>query len=49
MPELPLVREDAPAITALVGSLARYFLADPESPEAAADFFRTIPPEAISG
>ncbi len=40
---------DAPAISALVLSLARYFLADPERPEAAEDFFSTISPEAIAG
>ena len=40
---------DAPAISALVLSLARYFLADPERPEAAEAFFQTISPEAIAG
>ena len=41
--------EDTPAIAALVLSLSRYFLADPERPEAAEAFFRTITPEAIAG
>lgn len=41
--------EDAPAISALVSSLSGYFLADPDHPEAAAAFFRTITPEAIAG
>lgn len=40
---------DAPAIAALVRSLSRYFLADPERPEAAEEFFRTITTEAVAG
>jgi GNAT superfamily N-acetyltransferase len=40
---------DAPAISALVLSLARYFLADPERPGDAEAFFQTISPEAIAG
>lgn len=38
--------EDAEAIGALVASLARYYLADPADPEAAAPFFATVSPEA---
>lgn len=40
---------DAPAISVLVVSLAPYFLADPQQPDAAAAFFATITPEAIAG
>lgn len=40
--------EDAPAVSALIASLARYFLADPDAPEAAAAFFQTITPGAIA-
>ena len=40
---------DAPAISALLRSLADYFLADPDRPEDAEAFFRTITPEAIAG
>ena len=41
--------EDANAISALVTSLASFFLADPDDAEAAAPFFATITPEAIRG
>lgn len=51
VPEL-IVREarpdDAAAISALVTSLARYFLADPDDPGAAAAFFATIAPDAMA-
>jgi GNAT superfamily N-acetyltransferase len=40
--------DDAPAIAALVLSLARYFLADPERPENAENFFRTITPAVVA-
>lgn len=40
--------DDAPAISALALSLARFFLADPEDPGAAESFFRTLAPEAIA-
>jgi ribosomal protein S18 acetylase RimI-like enzyme len=40
--------EDAEAISALITSLARYFLADPDHPEAAAEFWPTIGPAAIA-
>ncbi len=53
MPEPLIIRAatpaDAPAISALVLSLASYFLADPARPEAAEAFFATITPEAIAG
>ena len=53
MPDALRIREagpeDAPAVAALIGSLARFFLADPDAPEAAAAFFRTITPQAIAG
>lgn len=44
----PATPADAPAIGALVRSLARYFLADPERPQDAEAFFRTLFPEAIA-
>lgn len=37
---------DAEAIGALVASLAPYFLADPDDPEAAAPFFASVAPDA---
>jgi GNAT superfamily N-acetyltransferase len=40
--------DDAGRISALVASLARYFLADPERPQDAAAFFETIAPAAIA-
>lgn len=40
--------DDAFAISALVLSLARSFVADPEDPGAAEPFFRTLAPEAIA-
>jgi GNAT superfamily N-acetyltransferase len=47
-----LIREarpqDAGAISALISSLARYALADPEAPEAATAFFQSITPDAIA-
>lgn len=39
--------EDAEAISALILSLASFFLADPEDPEAPAPFFATISPDAL--
>lgn len=48
----PIIRDatplDAPAISALIGSLARYFLADPDQPEAAAAFLHTVSPAALA-
>jgi GNAT superfamily N-acetyltransferase len=41
--------EDAGAISALVTSLAPFFLADPGDLQAAAPFFATISPEAFRG
>ena len=40
--------EDAGRISALIASLARYFLANPERPQDAAAFFETITPARIS-
>lgn len=40
--------EDAEAISALITSLAHYGLADPDDPGAAAGFFATITPDAIT-
>ncbi|HEY7771397.1 GNAT family N-acetyltransferase [Longimicrobium sp.] len=40
--------DDAGRISALIASLARYFLADPERPQDAAAFFETITPAAIT-
>lgn len=40
--------EDAPAIAALVASLAGRFLADPDDPGAAAPFFESISPGAVA-
>jgi GNAT superfamily N-acetyltransferase len=40
--------EDAGAISGLITSLSRYFLADPDDPEPAAAFFGTIAPAAIA-
>jgi GNAT superfamily N-acetyltransferase len=40
--------EDAGAISALITSLSRYFLADPDDPGAAAAFFRTISPAGMA-
>lgn len=46
------IREATPAdagrISALIASLARHFLADPERPQDAAAFFETITPSAIA-
>ncbi|HEX8393381.1 MAG TPA: GNAT family N-acetyltransferase [Longimicrobium sp.] len=39
---------DADAISALIHSLARWFLADPGRPEDAAAFFETITPAAVA-
>lgn len=39
---------DAGAISALITSLSRYFLADPDDPGAAAAFFRTISPPGMA-
>jgi GNAT superfamily N-acetyltransferase len=39
---------DAEAVSALITSLSRYFLADPDDPEAAAAFFPTIGPAAMA-
>lgn len=39
--------EDAEAISALVASLAPYFLADPDDSKAAAPFFESVSPEAL--
>jgi GNAT superfamily N-acetyltransferase len=39
--------EDATAISSLITGLSRYFLADPDDPQAAAAFFPTIGPAAI--
>lgn len=48
----PIIREgtpdDAERISALIASLARYFLADPDDPGAAEAFFQTIAPVAIA-
>jgi GNAT superfamily N-acetyltransferase len=40
--------QDAGRISALIASLARYFLADPDRPQDAAAFFETITPSAIA-
>lgn len=40
--------DDAGHISALIASLARYFLADPDRPQDAAAFFETIAPAAIA-
>lgn len=40
--------EDAEAISALILSLARYFLADPDDPGAAAVFLSTLDPPAMA-
>ncbi|HEY0023092.1 MAG TPA: GNAT family N-acetyltransferase [Longimicrobium sp.] len=40
--------DDAGHISALIASLARYFLADPDRPQDAAAFFETITPLAIA-
>ena len=40
--------DDAARISALIASLARYFLADPDRPQDAAAFFETIAPAAIT-
>ncbi|HEY0038684.1 MAG TPA: GNAT family N-acetyltransferase [Longimicrobium sp.] len=40
--------DDAGRISALIASLARYFLADPDRPQDAAAFFETITPPAIA-
>jgi GNAT superfamily N-acetyltransferase len=40
--------DDAGAISGMIASLARYFLADPDEPEAAAEFFQTITPAVIA-
>lgn len=40
--------EDAEAISALILSLARYFLADPDDPGAAAPFLATLDPPAMA-
>ena len=53
IPGQPVIRDaaanDAPAIAALIASLAHYFLADPSEPGSAADFFETVSEEAITG
>jgi GNAT superfamily N-acetyltransferase len=41
--------DDAEAISGLIASLSRYALADPDQPQAAAEFFRTVAPAAIAG
>lgn len=43
----PARPDDADGISALIRSLARYFLADPDDPCAAAAFFETLAPAAI--
>ena len=52
VPHLLTIREarieDAAAISALITSLTRYFLADPDDPGAAAAFFPTIGPAALA-
>ena len=40
--------EDADAVSGLINSLARFFLADPDHPETAAAFLETIGPAAIA-
>jgi len=47
-PIRPATPDDAPAIGALVRSLARYFLADSERPGDAEAFFRTLEPGVIT-
>lgn len=50
-PELTLreaTAEDAGRISALIASLSRHFLADPNRPQDAAAFFETIAPAAIA-
>ena len=51
MPDAVTIRaagpDDAGAISGLITSLSRYFLADPDDPGAAAAFFATIAPGAI--
>jgi GNAT superfamily N-acetyltransferase len=44
----PARPEDAEAISGLIMSLARFFLADPDHPERAAAFFPTISPAGIA-
>lgn len=39
---------DAPAISALIAALSRYFLADPDRPEDAAAFLETITPAGVA-
>jgi ribosomal protein S18 acetylase RimI-like enzyme len=52
MPESVTIREaraaEAPAISGLITSLARFFLADPDHPESAAAFLETVGPAAIA-